>query len=183
MMTIGERIKHIRTFRGLTQKELGLKVGFDAKSADNRIAQYETNYRLPKKDMLKQIAEILNINPINLVGTVPGCAEDIMQTFFWLDEDNRGMINLFQLVRNPRKTNASDDTAVRYNDSDEWPAHSPIGMYFDYGLVNDFMKEWSDKKEYLKTGKITNDDYLEWKLNWPSTCDNNNPKIWRNNNI
>ena len=58
-MTIGDKISHIRIFRGLIQKELGMKIEFDEKSADNRIAQYETNYRVPKKDMLVQIAEVL----------------------------------------------------------------------------------------------------------------------------
>ena len=48
-MTVGEKIKKIRTFRGITQKELGLAVGFEEKGADNRIAQYETNYRVPKR--------------------------------------------------------------------------------------------------------------------------------------
>jgi len=179
-MTIGDKIKYIRTFRGLTQRELGIQIGLDAKSADNRIAQYETNYRVPKKDMLEKMAEILDVNAINFIGSIPGSAEDIMQTFFWLDEDNRGMINLFQLVRNPGKTNASGDTSVRYYDNDDWPAHAPIGIWFDYGIVNNFMTEWLKRKEELKAKEITNDEYLEWKLNWPSTCDDNKkPKIWR----
>lgn len=179
-MTIGDKIKHIRNFRGLTQKELGLKIGLDAKSADNRIAQYETNYRVPKKDMLVQIAEALDVNVMNFTDSTPGCAEDIMFTFFWMDEENRGMINLFQLVRNPGKTNASDDRAVRYNDNDDWPAHAPVGIYFDYGIVNDFMIEWLKRKEELKAKEITNDEYLEWKLNWPGTCDSNRkPQKWR----
>jgi len=179
-MTIGDKIRHIRNFRGLTQKDLGLKIGLDAKSADNRIAQYETNYRVPKKDMLVQIAEVLDVNVMNFIGSTPGCAEDIMFTFFWMDEDNRGTINLFQLVRNPGKTNTSDDTTVRYNDNDDWPAHAPVGIYFNYGIVNDFMREWLKRKEELKAKEITNDEYMEWKLNWPSTCDrNNSPKPWR----
>lgn len=94
-----------------------------------------------------------------------------MQTYFWLDEDNPGAINLFQLVRNPGKTNASDDTAVRYNDNDDWPAHAPVGMYFKYGLVDQFMREWLLRKEELKAGSITRSEYFEWKLNWPQTCD------------
>lgn len=28
-MTVGEKIKKIRTFRGMTQKELGLAIGFE----------------------------------------------------------------------------------------------------------------------------------------------------------
>lgn len=168
-MTVGEKIRHIRNFRGLTQKELGLKIGLDAKSADNRMAQYETNYRVPKKDMLVSIAKALDVNPINFIGSVSCSAENIMLTFFWLDEDNRGAINLFQLVRNPCETNTSDDTSVRYYDNDNWPAHPPVGMWFGYGLINKFMREWMKRKEELKTKKISNEEYLEWKLNWPAS--------------
>ena len=49
-MTVGDKIKKIRTFRGMTPKELGLTVGFEEKGAENRIAQYETNYRVPKRE-------------------------------------------------------------------------------------------------------------------------------------
>ena len=55
-------------------------------------------------------------------------------------------------------------TAVRYHDSDNWPAHPPVGMWFNYGVLNDFMKEWLLRKEELKSGKITRDEYFEWKL-------------------
>ena len=60
-MTVGEKIKKIRTFRGMTQKELGLAVGFEEKGADNRIAQYETNYRVPKRELLDKIAQALRV--------------------------------------------------------------------------------------------------------------------------
>jgi ribosomal protein S18 acetylase RimI-like enzyme len=121
----------------LTQRELGLKLGYEERNADVRIAQYESGYRVPKKDTLMEIARILNVNYINFITEAPGCAEDIMQTFFWLDEDNRNTFHLFQLVRNPSKCNASDDKSVRYNDGDEWPAHAPVGMWIDYGHIDD----------------------------------------------
>lgn len=170
-MTIGEKIKRIRIFRGMTQKELGKAVGFNKKNADTRIAQYETNYRIPKKDMLDKIAEALRVDRQNFYTVTPGCAEDIMRTFFWMDEDNPGSIRLFQLVRNPNRIGASNDTAVRYNDNDDWPARPPVGIYFNYGIVNDFMKEWLLRQQELCTGEITRDEYFEWKLNWSSTCD------------
>ena len=103
-MTVGEKIKKIRTFRGMTQKELGLAVGFEEKGADNRIAQYETNYRVPKRELLDKIAQALRVDFQNFYTLRPGCAEDFMRTFFWLDEDSPGSIRLFQLVRNPGKT-------------------------------------------------------------------------------
>ena len=47
-MAVGDRIKRVRTFRGMTMKELVMAVGFDEKSADVRIAQYENNSRKHK---------------------------------------------------------------------------------------------------------------------------------------
>ena len=40
-MTIGDKIKRIRTFREMTQAELGAALGWGEKGA-NRLAQYET---------------------------------------------------------------------------------------------------------------------------------------------
>lgn len=39
--------------------------------------------------MLIDMAKAININPLLFVSPVSGSAEDIIQTFFWLDEDNR----------------------------------------------------------------------------------------------
>jgi transcriptional regulator with XRE-family HTH domain len=39
--SIGQRLKFVRRFRRLTQKELGLLMGYSEKTADVRIAQYE----------------------------------------------------------------------------------------------------------------------------------------------
>lgn len=94
-----------------------------------------------------------------------------MRTFFWLDEDSPSSIRLFQLVRNPGKSGACDDTSVRYNDNDAWPIRSPVGIYFQYYLVDEFMHEWLLRQQELDAGEITRDEYFEWKLNWPATCD------------
>ena len=158
-MTVGDKIKKIRTFRGMTQKELGLAIGFEEKGADNRIAQYETNYRVPKRELLDKMAEALRVDRQNFYTIAPGSAEDFMRTFFWLDEDSPGAIRLFQLVRNPGRAGAADDTAVRYNDSDDWPAHPPVGMYFQYGLVDEFMREWLFRQQELHAGEITREEY------------------------
>ena len=48
------------------------------------------------------------------------------------------------------------------------------------------MKEWVLRKEELKSGEITRDEYFEWKINWPQTCDDcgkHEPKReWRSAN-
>lgn len=170
-MTIGEKIKRLRTFRCMTQRELGMAIGFEEKGADNRIAQYEMNYRIPKKDTMNKLAEALHVQQANFYTTAPGCAEDIMQTLFWLDEDNPNAIRLFPLSCNSNSAGNSDDTTVRYNDSEDWPARPPVGLYFNYGLVDDFLREWLLRQQELHTGEITRDEYFEWKINWPYTCD------------
>ena len=55
-MAVGDRIKRARNLRGMTQKELGIAIGFEEKSADIRIAQYESNTRTPKEELLRKIA-------------------------------------------------------------------------------------------------------------------------------
>ncbi|MFI3226280.1 MAG: helix-turn-helix transcriptional regulator [Clostridia bacterium] len=167
-MTIGEKIKKIRTFRNMKQRDLGIALGFPEHSADNRIAQYETNYRVPKKEALVQIAQILDVNYQNFVEDHTGSALYIVQTFFWLEESTPGCVNLFQMVRNEGKTNANPDTSVRYYDNDDYPARAPVGIWFNYGLANDFMKMWLEKKQQLKDGEITRDQYFDWKLKFPS---------------
>lgn len=49
-MAISERIHFFRTMRGMTQKYLGMALGFPEKSADVRLAQYENGSRTPKAD-------------------------------------------------------------------------------------------------------------------------------------
>ena len=46
----------------MTQKELGLSVGFLPVSADVRIAQYESGSRSPKEPMLNALAAALERN-------------------------------------------------------------------------------------------------------------------------
>ena len=50
-----------------------------------KAGRYETNYRVPEKDMLVQIAEVLEVNVINFTGLTPDFSEDIIFTFSgWL---------------------------------------------------------------------------------------------------
>ncbi len=60
--SIGGKIKKFRELRGMSQKELGIKCGFSASSADVRIAQYEKNKKIPREKLLKDIADALEVN-------------------------------------------------------------------------------------------------------------------------
>lgn len=56
-MTTGERIKFARKEAGLTQRELGERLGITYQT----VAQWENNLRNPKFDTLRRIAEALDI--------------------------------------------------------------------------------------------------------------------------
>ena len=62
-MAIGERIHFFRLLRGMTQKYLGMSLGFPEKSADVRLAQYETGSSTPKADLTAALAEVLDVSP------------------------------------------------------------------------------------------------------------------------
>ena len=144
-MAVGDRIKRVRNMRGMTQREFGLAVGFDDKSADVRIAQYESGTRTPKEDMLKKMAEVLDVNFRSLYEPTLYAAEDLMYTLFELDEHYR--ISLSEQSK------------------------GQIGVSFNSKLLNDFMREWLIRKQELAEGDITHEEYQEWKLNWPQTAD------------
>ena len=102
----------------MTQAELGAALGWGDKGA-NRLAQYETNYRVPRKDLVTEMAKILDVNSLTLHEPTTMKASELMEILFWIDEFNPGMINLFQLETYPgEKSNSSDDTSIRYHNSD-----------------------------------------------------------------
>ena len=74
-MAIGERIRFIRNLRGMTQKYLGMAVGFPEKTADVRMAQYESGTRTPKADLTSTLAHTLDVSPQAL--DVPDIDSDI----------------------------------------------------------------------------------------------------------
>lgn len=55
-MAIGERIRFFRNKKGVTQKYLGQAMGFPERSADVRMAQYETGSRTPKANLTRTLA-------------------------------------------------------------------------------------------------------------------------------
>lgn len=150
-MTIGEKIKKIRTFRGLTQKELGIAIGFSKKSAGVRMAQYETNVRTPKKELLVQIAVALKVDPLSLYNENPGSTEDVIQKLLWLEENNPEFVQL-----NDGKDNLNESGTVYVEINHKW--------------VDRLMAEWLLRKSDLQNGTISKREYFEWKINAISRC-------------
>ena len=89
-MAIGERIRFFRNLKGMTQKYLGMQVGFPEKTADIRMAQYESGSRTPKAELTENLAGALGVSPLAL--SVPDIDSylGLMHTLFAL-EDIYGM--------------------------------------------------------------------------------------------
>lgn len=77
-MTTDEKIQCIQQHRKMTQKELGDAIGLPS----NRIAQYEMEYRIPKKPLLEQMARALQVSLLALQGLNTDNISDIVETLF-----------------------------------------------------------------------------------------------------
>ena len=85
-MAIGERLRFFRNLRGMTQKYLGQVVGFPEKTADIRMAQYESGSRTPKAELTESLAGALGVSPLAL--SVPDIDSylGLMHTLFTLED-------------------------------------------------------------------------------------------------
>lgn len=145
-MAIGERIHFFRKMRGMTQKYLGMLMGFPERSADVRMAQYETGSRTPKADLTRALANAFEVSPNAL--TIPDIDTDIglMHTLFAL-EDLRGL-TIGKL---------DEEICLRLDKSKEDTYLSMLEM----------LSAWVEQAEKLRIGEITKEDYDRWRYNYP----------------
>ena len=146
MMAIGERIRFFRNLRGMTQKYLGCLVGFPEKTADIRMAQYESGTRSPKADLTNKLAEVFSISPDAL--NVPDIDSYIglMHTLFVM-EDLYGL-----------RIDKIDGELCIILDK---------GMGTNYITMSEMLSAWHKQAEKLKNGEITKDEYDKWRYNYP----------------
>ena len=85
-MAIGKRIRFFRNRKGMTQKQTGEILGFLGKTSDVRMAQYESEARVPKHDLVREMANLFDVSTQAL--TVPDIDTyvGLMHTFFALED-------------------------------------------------------------------------------------------------
>lgn len=144
-MAIGERIRFFRNLCGMTQKYLGIQVGFPEKTADIRMAQYESGTRTPKEDLTNTLAEVLEVSPKAL--SVPDIESEqgLMHTFFAL-EDLYGL-----------KVELVDGEAVLHIES----------KGTEHPDTAELISAWAEQSAKYKAGEITKDEYDKWRYNYP----------------
>ena len=145
-MAIGERIRFFRNLRGMTQKYLGQMVGFPDKTADIRMAQYESGSRSPKAELTENLAGVLGVSPLAL--SVPDIDSylGLMHTLFTL-EDYYGLTvetgeNGVSLRVDPRKGKDADE-------------------------LFEMLTAWAEQAEKYHNGEINREDYDKWRYNYP----------------
>ena len=144
-MSVGNRIKKIRNMRGMTQKELGLAVGFDEKSADIRIAQYESGARTPKEKIITNIANALKVNPK---------AIDRLDTENYMDLAH--ILFIFEDIYGIKINSVNGELCLTLDNT-----KSSI-----YPTLFEILNTWRQEAEKLKNGEITEDEYNAWRYNF-----------------
>ena len=145
-MAIGERIRFFRNLRGMTQKYLGQAVGFPEKTADIRMAQYESGSRSPKAELTENLAGALGVSPLAL--SVPDIDSylGLMHTLFTL-EDRYGL------------TVETGETGVSLR------VDPRKGK--DAAELSEMLTAWAEQAERLRNGEINREDYDKWRYNYP----------------
>lgn len=145
-MAIGERIHFFRNLRGMTQKYLGMMLGFPEKSADVRLAQYETGTRTPKAELTASLANILDVSPQALAVPDIDSYIGLMHTLFTL-EDTYGL-----------KVDETDgDVCLRVD----------VSEGKDAARLHEMLCSWRQVAAMLKAGEITQDEYDRWRYRYP----------------
>lgn len=147
-MAIGERIHFFRIMRGMTQKYLGMLVGFPERSADVRLAQYETGSRKPKAELTAALAQALNVAPQAL--DLPDIDSQIglMHTLFAL-EDIYGLT-----------VSESDGEVCLKVSKDKGKAVEELLH---------MLTAWQEQAARLSAEEISKEDYDQWRYNYPKS--------------
>lgn len=145
-MAIGERIHFFRNMRGMTQKYLGQLLGFPEKSADVRLAQYETGARTPKADLTASLANALDVSPQALAVPDIDSYTGLMHTLFTL-EDRYGL----------QIDEADGEVCLKVD----------VRKNKDAAELHKMLCSWRQAAAMLKTGEISQEEYDRWRYRYP----------------
>ena len=136
----GSRIAFAREFRYMTQDNVSDKLGLTGECKRRSMARYERGDRVPKKERLQEIANILNVNVKCLKEYDFRNEEDMIYILLWMEE-------LY-----PRMN-------IDLGLSESLPKESDIKL-------KRFFEEWNAMKEKRVDLELSYDDYVEWKLQY-----------------
>lgn len=145
-MAIGERIRFFRNLKGMTQKFLGVKIGFPEKAADVRLTQYETGSRTPKPELTNALANALGVSAMAL--NIPDIDSEVglMHTLFALED-----IYGFKIDK------LNGEVYIKL-DKDKGTSYISLLERFT---------AWQKEAEKYRNGKISKEEYDRWRYTYP----------------
>lgn len=145
-MAIGERIHFFRNLRGMTQKYLGTLAGFPEKSADVRLAQYESGTRTPKAELTTTLADVLDVSHKALDIPDIDTYDGLLHTLFAL-EDMHGL----------KIGEIDGELCLRLDKTKGSSYHNLFSMF----------SAWQEQATKLSSGEISQEDYDRWRYHYP----------------
>jgi len=106
-MTFGERLRKLRTEKGITQLQLGQKIGV----SDRVIGYYESDDRFPKDDeTLKRLADFFDVSLDELLGRtinepipIAASMKDGLDISDMGENDRKVIMDLYNLLKSKNK--------------------------------------------------------------------------------
>ena len=136
-MISGKKLKQIRLFRKLKQKELAIMSGL----TDATIRNYELGNRSLNIEQLRNIVDALECDISALIDHEPNSIFEIMHIIFDYEKEMK-----FRPL-----AGQGEPTALLF--------HNP---HFD-----DFLVEWDEMRKKHYNGKISDEELEDWKLSFP----------------
>ena len=136
----GARLEYIRRLRHMNEDDVAEYFGFGGKDPHKTFNSYETNYRGPSKGRLQEIAELYEVSVDAIKKYDFNNPIDVIYFHMWLEEE-------FPYYEIKFDCDSHEDTD--YND-----------------VVLNAIREWQQMREKRQNLEISDEEYLEWKLNF-----------------
>ena len=136
----GARLEYIRRLRHMSEDDVAEYFGLGGKDPHKTFNSYETNYRSPSKGRLKEIAELYEVSVNAIKRYDYKNPIDLIYHLMWLEEE-------FPYYKLNLDCSKFKGTSYNLN-------------------VQNGIKEWKKMREKRENGEISDDNYLEWKVNF-----------------
>lgn len=136
----GARLEYVRRIRHMDMDDVADYFGFGGNDPHKTFNSYENNYRHPSKERLKDTAELYEVS-INAIKRYDfNNPIDVIYFHMWLEEEFPYYEITFDL---------DSFEKTEYND-----------------IVQKAMREWKEMRDKRENLEISDEEYLEWKLNY-----------------
>ena len=134
------RLEYVRKYWHMSADDVAEYFGFGGKDPHKTFNSYETNYRGPSKERLKEIAELYEVSVDAIKKYDFNNPIDVIYFHMWLEEE-------FPYYEIKFDCDSHEDT--KYN-----------------GVVLNAINEWQQMRVKREALEISDEEYLEWKLNY-----------------